>query len=106
MLYATQQSNLEPDDPQVSFLLQAWARVCKALGQEFVPYLEVVMPPLLQSASADPDMIVHDDGKLAILRQWLLASFISFIYQMIRTSIRMVGSTFPLVTSASESTLR
>jgi hypothetical protein len=64
VLYATQQSKLEPDDPQISFLLQAWARVCKTLGQEFVPYLEVVMPPLLRSAGLDPDLTVQgdDDG--------------------------------------------
>lgn len=63
VLYATQQSNLEPDDPQISFLLQAWARVCKALGQEFVPYLEVVMPPLLHSAGLDPDLTVQGDDE-------------------------------------------
>lgn len=62
-MYETQQSKLDPDDPQVSFLLQAWARVCKALGQEFVQYLQVVMPPLLQSAGLDPDLTIHDDGK-------------------------------------------
>jgi len=63
VLYAAQQTPMEPDDPLISFLLQAWARVCKALGQEFVPYLDVVMPPLLRSAALNPDLTVQGDGK-------------------------------------------
>jgi hypothetical protein len=37
------------DDPQRAFLLKAWIRIAKALGPDFVPYLDVVMAPLLQS---------------------------------------------------------
>ena len=39
-------------------LLQAWARLCKCLGQDFLPYMEFVMPPLLQSASLKPDVTI------------------------------------------------
>ena len=60
VLMRTQQGTLETDDPQVSFLLQAWARICKALGHEFIPYLEIVMPPLLASAKLDPDLTITD----------------------------------------------
>lgn len=63
VLYAAQQTPMEPDDPLISFLLQAWARVCKALGQEFVPYLDVVMPPLLRSAALNPDLTVQGDDE-------------------------------------------
>lgn len=38
--------------------LQAWARLCKCLGREFIPYMSVVMPPLLQSAQLKPDVII------------------------------------------------
>lgn len=63
VLMRTQQGALDPDDPQVSFLLQAWARICKALGLEFIPYLEIVMPPLLASAKLDPDLTISDEAE-------------------------------------------
>jgi hypothetical protein len=40
-------------------MLQAGARLCKCLGAEFVPYLAVVMPPLLQAAELKPDINVQ-----------------------------------------------
>lgn len=39
-------------------VLQAWARLCKCLGQDFLPYMSVVMPPLLQSAQLKPDVTI------------------------------------------------
>lgn len=76
-----QVSQMETDDPTTSYmlqvcflyyllltqsvlsintfnLLQAWARLCKCLGQDFLPYMEFVMPPLLQSASLKPDVTI------------------------------------------------
>lgn len=41
-----------------SIILQAWARLCKCLGQDFLPYMSVVMPPLLQSAQLKPDVTI------------------------------------------------
>ena len=43
------------------YLIATWAKVCQAMGPEFEPYLPVVMPPLLQAASAKTDMNVYDD---------------------------------------------
>lgn len=39
-------------------MVQAWARLCKCLGQDFLPYMSVVMPPLLQSAQLKPDVTI------------------------------------------------
>lgn len=39
-------------------MLQAWARLCKCLGQDFLPYMNVVMPSLLQSAQLKPDVTI------------------------------------------------
>lgn len=39
-------------------VLQAWARLCKCLGQDFLPYMNVVMPPLLHSAQLKPDVTI------------------------------------------------
>lgn len=58
VLMALQRSQLETDDPTTSYMLQAWARLCKCLGQDFLPYMKVVMPPLLQSAQLKPDVTI------------------------------------------------
>lgn len=40
--------------------LQAWTRLCKCLGQDFLPYMPIVMPPLMHSASLKPDVTISD----------------------------------------------
>jgi hypothetical protein len=59
-LLRTQESITDPDDPQSSYLLSSWARLGKVLGQDFVPYLPVVIPPLFHSASLKPDFAIID----------------------------------------------
>ncbi|RYQ86900.1 hypothetical protein Ahy_B10g106510 isoform B [Arachis hypogaea] len=58
VLMSLQVSQMETDDPTTSYMLQAWARLCKCLGQDFLPYMEFVMPPLLRSASLKPDVTI------------------------------------------------
>ncbi|KAK4791299.1 hypothetical protein SAY86_031712 [Trapa natans] len=58
VLMSLQGSEMESDDPTTSYMLQAWARLCKCLGQDFLPYMNVVMPPLLQSAQLKPDVTI------------------------------------------------
>ncbi|KAL9458999.1 hypothetical protein AB3S75_007817 [Citrus x aurantiifolia] len=58
VLMSLQGSHMETDDPTTSYMLQAWARLCKCLGQDFLPYMSVVMPPLLQSAQLKPDVTI------------------------------------------------
>jgi len=60
LMINTQNSSLESDDPQIGFLLQSWARICKCMGQDFVPYLPYVMKPLLESAQLTPEVTVLD----------------------------------------------
>ncbi|KAF9585152.1 hypothetical protein BGW38_003684, partial [Lunasporangiospora selenospora] len=60
LLVRTQTDVTETDDPQAAYLLAAWARICKVLGQDFVPYLDIVMPPLLASAQLKLDFAVLD----------------------------------------------
>ncbi|KAL8142865.1 hypothetical protein V2J09_015897 [Rumex salicifolius] len=62
VLMSLQGSQLEADDPTTSYMLQAWARLCKCLGQDFLPYMNVVMPPLLQSAQLKPDVTITSAG--------------------------------------------
>ncbi|KAJ3143227.1 hypothetical protein HK100_000026 [Physocladia obscura] len=63
ILQAIQQEPKEDDDPVASYLLVAWARVCKVIGVDFVPYLSVVIPPLIASAAVKPDMAVLDSDE-------------------------------------------
>ncbi|XP_057472819.1 uncharacterized protein LOC130761356 [Actinidia eriantha] len=58
VLMSLQGSQMEIDDPITGYMLQAWARLCKCLGQDFLPYMSVVMPPLLQSAQLKPDLTI------------------------------------------------
>jgi hypothetical protein len=60
VLMTLQGAQMEDDDPTISYMLQAWARLCKCLGQEFLPYMSVVMPPLLRSAQLKPDVTIMD----------------------------------------------
>ncbi|KAK9664646.1 hypothetical protein RND81_14G058200 [Saponaria officinalis] len=60
VLMQLQGSQLEADDPTTSYMLQAWARLCKCLGQDFLPYMSVVMPPLLHSAQLKPDVVISN----------------------------------------------
>ncbi|RKP36795.1 armadillo-type protein [Dimargaris cristalligena] len=60
LLSTIQQNVTEADDPQIAYLLAAWARMCKVMENDFAPYLSVVMPPLLRSASLKPDFAVLD----------------------------------------------
>ena len=52
---------VDEDDPQESYLLHCWGRMCRVLGQDFVPYLPAVMPPLLKLAQAKADIQLLDN---------------------------------------------
>ncbi|KAL5337036.1 armadillo-type protein [Aspergillus crustosus] len=56
-----QQNIVDADDPQSQYLLHCWGRMCRVLGQDFVPYLHGVMPPLLAVAAAKADIQLLDD---------------------------------------------
>lgn len=53
-------SKLEEDDPLASYMLQAWARLCKCLGSDFLPLMPVVMPSVFRIASMKPDVSLLD----------------------------------------------
>ena len=52
---------VDADDPQSQYLLHCWGRMCRVLGQDFIPYLPGVMPPLMELASAKADIQLLDD---------------------------------------------
>ena len=64
------QDACESDDPQTSYMLAAWARICKVLGPDFIEYLPVVMPPLLRSAQLKADLAVVDPNDEAAMENY------------------------------------
>eukprot|EP00054_Salpingoeca_dolichothecata_P030034 m.240431 g.240431 ORF g.240431 m.240431 type:complete len:1144 (+) comp26585_c1_seq13:16-3447(+) len=69
----------DPDDPQINYLLTSWARICQILGEDFVPYLKVVLPALLQSLNKEAQVVkLHTEATEADLpdqENWSLADF-------------------------------
>ncbi|KAG1895848.1 armadillo-type protein [Suillus fuscotomentosus] len=62
LLIKIQNSPVDPSDTMLpTFLIATWAKICQALGIEFEPFLPVVMPPLLNAASAKADVSIYDD---------------------------------------------
>ncbi|OQR88368.1 importin, partial [Thraustotheca clavata] len=58
MQHSTQYAN---DEVLRSYLLQAWARLCKTLAEAFAQYLPVVMPSLLDAAMQQAEFEMEDD---------------------------------------------
>ena len=50
--------DMPEDDPQMSYMISAWARICKILGARFAPYLPLVMDPVMKTASMKPEVRV------------------------------------------------
>lgn len=48
------------------YLIATWAKVCQAMGEEFEPYLPVVMPPLLVAASTKTEVSVYGQSRCHI----------------------------------------
>mmetsp|Transcript_481 Transcript_481/g.866 ORF Transcript_481/g.866 Transcript_481/m.866 type:complete len:1101 (-) Transcript_481:101-3403(-) len=60
VLVRTQGRGLDADDPQSFYLMQAYARICRCLKEQFIPYLPYVMPGLLEAAAQKPEIEVLD----------------------------------------------
>ncbi|KAF5376326.1 hypothetical protein D9615_008446 [Tricholomella constricta] len=64
LLIRIQKGPVDPADTQLGhYLIATWAKVCQAMGPEFEPYLPVVMPALIQTASAKADVSVYEDDE-------------------------------------------
>ena len=57
-LYQIQENELESQDPQKSFLLSAWQRLCIILKEDLVPYVELLVPSLLKLAASIPGISI------------------------------------------------
>lgn len=80
-LHSLQQAEMDADDPTLGYMLQAGARLCKCLKEEFLPYLGIVMPPLLKSATVEPDIKVGGGwGWGWLLRSWRVRCCIMLVH--------------------------
>ncbi|KAI4504097.1 hypothetical protein M0802_000568 [Mischocyttarus mexicanus] len=61
MLLKTHSEDLPDDDPQTSYLISAWVRICKILGKQFEQYLPLVMGPVLRTAAMKPEVALLDN---------------------------------------------
>ncbi|XP_006460617.1 hypothetical protein AGABI2DRAFT_220702 [Agaricus bisporus var. bisporus H97] len=62
LLIRIQKSPVDPNDTQLGYyLISTWAKIGQALGEEFDPYLPLVMPNILKTASAKTDISVYED---------------------------------------------
>lgn len=52
------------DDPQTTYLISAWARICKILGKQFEQYLPVVMGHVMRTASMKPEVALLDNEEI------------------------------------------
>eukprot|EP00826_Nyctotherus_ovalis_P061546 TRINITY_DN8768_c0_g5_i1.p1 TRINITY_DN8768_c0_g5~~TRINITY_DN8768_c0_g5_i1.p1 ORF type:complete len:801 (+),score=321.58 TRINITY_DN8768_c0_g5_i1:132-2534(+) len=57
-LYNIQEHELESQDPQKYFLLNAWERLCLVLKEDLVPYIDQLMPSLLNLAATVPGLTI------------------------------------------------
>lgn len=69
MLLATQTGDLKlaDDDPQLSYMMAAWARICRILGPDFQAYLPYVMEPVLKAAALRVEVAILDDDDRAAI---------------------------------------
>lgn len=58
------ESDLPYDDPQTSYLISAWTRICKILGKQFEQYLPLVMGPVIATASMKPEVALLDNDEV------------------------------------------
>lgn len=65
MLYI-QKSQMDENDPQRSYLLSAWQRICLIMKTDFTPYLEEILPPILSMASLKPSMGIEGQGEAGL----------------------------------------
>ncbi|KAI8430149.1 hypothetical protein MSG28_000535 [Choristoneura fumiferana] len=60
----TEGEQLPGDDPQTSFLISAWSRICRIMGKNFAQYLPMVMEPVMRTAAMKPEVALLDNDDL------------------------------------------
>lgn len=59
----TEMGSIEAEDPQVSYMISAWTRICRLMGTDFQQYLPLVMPAVMKTASFKPEVTILDSDE-------------------------------------------
>lgn len=54
----------EDDDPISPFLQQAWGRICRIIGKDFIQFLPGVVPPLIEAGKAQQDISLIEENEV------------------------------------------
>ncbi|XP_055850061.1 importin-5 [Episyrphus balteatus] len=84
------EGDLSDDDPQTSYLISAWARMCKILGKQFEQYLPLVMGPVMRTAAMKPEVAMLDNDEVEDIEGDVDWSFINLGEQQ-NFAIRTAG---------------
>ena len=57
---ANAQTSSAANDPGLEYIIKASSRICRAIGDAFVPYLQYVIPGLLAKAASETDYSIVD----------------------------------------------
>ncbi|XP_023934112.1 importin-5 [Bicyclus anynana] len=63
----TEGEQLPADDPQTSYLISAWSRICRIMGKKFAQYLPMVMEPVMRTAAMKPEVALLDNEDLEVI---------------------------------------
>jgi len=63
----TEMQDMPEDDPQISYMISAWARMCKIMGKDFEQYLPLVMGPVLKAAALKPEVALLDSDDMKVM---------------------------------------
>lgn len=90
LLKTHSEGDLADDDPQTSYLITAWARMCKILGKQFEQYLPLVMGPVMRTAAMKPEVALLDNDEVEDIEGDVDWSFINLGEQQ-NFAIRTAG---------------
>ncbi|KAK6205227.1 Karyopherin functions in nuclear transport of protein [Scheffersomyces amazonensis] len=110
-----QETATQEDDPVKQYLEQAWSRICRIIGKDFLPYLPAVLPPLLSAAKATQDIslleedqaeefnsneewdVINLSGKLIAVHTAALDEKVSAMDLLRTYAVQLKGDFFPWV---------
>eukprot|EP00117_Sycon_ciliatum_P045798 scpid19596/ scgid32881/ Importin-5; Importin subunit beta-3; Karyopherin beta-3; Ran-binding protein 5 len=58
ILKESNSGEMDPSDPQISYMISAWPRMASILQHDFVPYLGLVLPMTIAAAELQPEVVI------------------------------------------------
>eukprot|EP00049_Salpingoeca_infusionum_P017995 m.355304 g.355304 ORF g.355304 m.355304 type:complete len:1120 (+) comp17218_c0_seq1:309-3668(+) len=63
LMLSTGAATMQTADANASFIMSSFTRMAQVLKEDFHPYVDQVVPPLLEAAALPPDLIALDDDE-------------------------------------------